>query len=46
MQLGVVLTSTNTRFINSLAKHLGNKAPFFVIGGNITYVIVGADGRI
>lgn len=46
MQLGVVLTSTNPRFTNSLALHLGNKAPFFVVGNTLTYVIIGPDGRI
>ena len=46
MQLGVVLTSSNARFTNSLAKHLGSKAPFFMVGNALTYVIVGPDGRI
>jgi len=46
MQLGVVLTSSNTRLTKALALNLGNKAPFFIIGGNLTYVIVGPDGRI
>jgi prepilin-type N-terminal cleavage/methylation domain-containing protein len=46
MQLGVVLTSGNTRLTTVLAQNLGHKAPFFIIGGNITYVIVGPDGRI
>jgi prepilin-type N-terminal cleavage/methylation domain-containing protein len=45
MQLGVVLTSNNTRLTTSLIKHLGSKGPFFVVGGNLTYVIVGPDGR-
>lgn len=45
MQLGVVLTSSNVRLTNVLAKNLGNKAPFFLIGGNLTYVIIGADGK-
>lgn len=45
MQLGVVLTSSNTRLTNSLALNLGNKAPFFLIGGKLTFVIIGPDGR-
>ena len=45
MQLGVVLTSSNTRLTKVLAQNLGDKAPFFIIGGNLTYVIVGPDGR-
>jgi prepilin-type N-terminal cleavage/methylation domain-containing protein len=46
MQLGVVLTSSNTRLTRTLALNLGNKGPFLVLGGNLTYVIVGPDGRI
>lgn len=46
MQLGVVLTSSNTRFTNTLARHLGTKAPFFMVGNSLTYVIIGPDGRI
>ena len=45
MQLGVVLTSTNARLTKALAQNLGTRAPFFVVGGNLTYVIVGPDGR-
>ncbi len=46
MQLGVVLTSSNVRLTTALAQSLGNKSPFFIIGGNLTFVIVGADGRL
>ena len=46
MQLGVVLTSSNTRLTKVLALSLGNKGPFFIIGGNLTFVIVGPDGKI
>ena len=45
MQLGVVLTSSNTRLTRALTQNLGNKGPFFIIGGNLTYIIVGPDGR-
>jgi prepilin-type N-terminal cleavage/methylation domain-containing protein len=45
MQLGIVLSSGNTRLTQSLIKHLGNKSPFFVVGSTLTYVIVGPDGR-
>jgi prepilin-type N-terminal cleavage/methylation domain-containing protein len=45
MQLGVVLTSGNQRLTQSLIRHLGSTAPFFVIGSNLTYVIIGPDGR-
>jgi prepilin-type N-terminal cleavage/methylation domain-containing protein len=46
MQLGVVVSSTNARLMKTLQDNLGNKAPFFVIGGNLTFVIIGPDGRI
>ncbi|MBA3259847.1 MAG: type II secretion system protein [Gemmatimonadales bacterium] len=46
MQLGVVLTSSNTRLTATMAQYLGNKSPFFLIGGDLTFVIVGADGGI
>lgn len=46
MQLGVVVTTSNTRLMNTLQKNLGSKAPFFVVGGTLTFVIVGPDGRI
>ena len=46
MQLGVVVTSPNTRLMKALQNNLGSKAPFFVVGGTLTFVIVGPDGRI
>lgn len=46
MQLGVVVSSSNTRLMKALQQSLGNKEPFLVVGGNLTYVIVGPDGRI
>ena len=46
MQLGVVVTTPNTRLMKALQNNLGSKAPFFVVGGTLTFVIVGPDGRI
>jgi hypothetical protein len=46
MQLGVVVTSSNARLVKALQNNLGDKAPFFVVGGNLTFVIVGPDGKI
>ncbi len=46
MQLGVVLTSTNHRLAKVLGQVLGDKAPFFMLGNTLTFVIVGPDGRI
>jgi prepilin-type N-terminal cleavage/methylation domain-containing protein len=46
MQLGVVVTSSNPRLMKTLQDNLGSKAPFFAVGGTLTFVIVGPDGRI
>ena len=46
MQLGVVVTSSNARLVKALQNNLGNKAPFFIVGGNLTFVIMGPDGTI
>ncbi len=46
MQLGVVVSSTNPRLVWALQSTLGSKAPFFMVGGTLTFVIVGPDGRI
>ena len=45
MQIGVVLSASSTRLSNTLVQVLGNKAPFVVNGGEVTYVIVGPDGK-
>ncbi|MGH7580613.1 MAG: hypothetical protein ACREM9_10610, partial [Gemmatimonadales bacterium] len=46
MQLGVVVSSSNARLMKALQNSLGSKAPFFVVGGTLTFVIVGPDGKI
>jgi prepilin-type N-terminal cleavage/methylation domain-containing protein len=46
MQLGVVLTSTNQRLARTLGQTLGDKAPFFMLGNALTFVIIGPDGKI
>jgi prepilin-type N-terminal cleavage/methylation domain-containing protein len=46
MQLGVVVTSSDPRLMKTLQYNLGSKAPFFAVGGTLTFVIVGPDGRI
>jgi prepilin-type N-terminal cleavage/methylation domain-containing protein len=46
MQLGVVVSTSNARLMKALQDNLGTKAPFFVVGGNLTFVIIGPDGRI
>jgi prepilin-type N-terminal cleavage/methylation domain-containing protein len=46
MQLGVVVTSSDTRLMKTLQNSLGSKGPFFAVGGTLTFVIVGPDGKI
>jgi prepilin-type N-terminal cleavage/methylation domain-containing protein len=46
MQLGVVVSSSNARLMKALRDNLGSKAPFFVVGNNLTFVIIGPDGKI
>jgi prepilin-type N-terminal cleavage/methylation domain-containing protein len=46
MQLGVVVTSSNPRLMKTLQNNLGSKGPFFAVGGTLTFVIVGPDGKI
>jgi prepilin-type N-terminal cleavage/methylation domain-containing protein len=46
MQLGVVVSSSNARLMKALQNNLGSKGPFFVVGGTLTFVIIGPDGRI
>ena len=44
-QIGVVISSTNSRMQLALTQTLGNKGPFFIAGSDLTFVIVGPDGR-
>jgi len=45
MQVGVVVDASNARLAKTLALHMGTRAPFFVTGNTVTYVLVGPDGR-
>ena len=45
IQLGVVITSNNARMQFALQQTLGNKGPFFITGNDITFVLIGPDGR-
>jgi prepilin-type N-terminal cleavage/methylation domain-containing protein len=45
MQLGVVITSSNSRMQLALEQTLGNKGPFFITGNDLTFVLIGPDGR-
>jgi len=45
MQVGIVVTASDPRLQLALAQSLGNKLPFISVGGTLTFVIVGPDGR-
>lgn len=45
IQVGVTITSTDTRLMHALVQTIGNKGPFMVIGDQITMIIVGPDGQ-
>jgi len=45
MQLGIVVTSPNPRLQKALLQTLGNSLPFINVGGTLTFVIVGPDGK-
>jgi prepilin-type N-terminal cleavage/methylation domain-containing protein len=45
MQLGVVISSHNAHMQLALEQTLGDKGPFFITGSDLTFVIVGPDGR-
>jgi hypothetical protein len=42
----VVVSTSNVRLMKALQDNLGSKAPFFAVGGTLTFVIIGPDGRI
>ncbi len=45
MQVGIVINATDPRLQLALAQTLGNKLPFISVGGTLTFVIVGPDGK-
>lgn len=45
MQLGVVVTALTPRLQRALAQTLGNRMPFISVGGTLTFIIVGPDGK-
>jgi prepilin-type N-terminal cleavage/methylation domain-containing protein len=44
MQVGVVITSSDPRLQRALQQQLGTRLPFIMVGGTLTFVIVGPDG--
>ena len=45
MQLGVVVIASTPRLQRTLEQILGNKMLFVSVGGTLTFIIVGPDGR-
>ena len=43
--LGITCTSPDPRFVNALIQNLGTRAPYFVSGGNLTFVLIDASGN-
>ncbi len=44
MQVGVTVSSADTRLQTAMQQQLGNTLPFVSAGGTLTFVIVGPDG--
>ncbi len=44
MQVGVIVTSSDPRLRTALQQQLGTRLPFVMVGGTLTFVIVGPDG--
>ncbi|MFZ5623684.1 MAG: type II secretion system protein [Gemmatimonadota bacterium] len=42
--VGVTFSTTDAALMRKVVQTLGNKLPFFVAGGSLTYVLVGPDG--
>jgi hypothetical protein len=45
MQIGIVISAGDPRLQKALVETLGNKLPFIQVGGTLTFVIVGPDGK-
>jgi hypothetical protein len=45
MQVGVVVSSSEPGLQRALESALGNKLPFIEVGGDLTFIIVGPDGK-
>ncbi len=45
IQVGVTVTTTNARLMNTLIHTIGNRGPFMAVGDQVTLVIVGPNGE-
>ena len=44
-ELAITLTSSDAALINALQQNLGNNAPYFFAGSELTYVLIDASGN-
>ncbi|HET8623303.1 MAG TPA: prepilin-type N-terminal cleavage/methylation domain-containing protein [Gemmatimonadales bacterium] len=45
-QVGVRLTSANTRLMQTLAQTIGSRSPYVMLGSDLVVIVVGPDGGI
>lgn len=43
--LAISITTTDSRLMNALVQNLGRKAPYFVNGSRLTYILIDRDGN-
>lgn len=46
MQVGVVVTSPDSRLMELLARRAAGGLPYFVAGSSVTFIVVGPDGAM
>jgi len=44
-QIGISMTTTDARLMNAIVQTLGSKAPYFVVGNTLTYVLIDPNGN-
>lgn len=43
--LAISITTSDARLMNALANNLGGKAPYFIAGNRLTYILIDRDGN-
>jgi prepilin-type N-terminal cleavage/methylation domain-containing protein len=44
-QLAISMTTTDSRLMNALVQSLGTKAPYYVAGNRLTYILIDENGN-
>ena len=44
-QIGVTMSTSDARLMNAVVQSLGSKAPYFVVGNTLTYVLIDPTGN-